>query len=182
MASSNRVEAISGSTAKWVKELPSGCTCHGPTSARTSRWRDRLFPSSEARRQSSSRKIEGVRATVVEMLMDLGYAVLTASDAAAALTIVESGAHIDLLFTDVVMPGPLRSADLAEHVKERTSDVLCSSLPDTPRTRSCTAAGLTKAFSFCPNPIRENNWLAKSGMFLTIEKHDCDATRNSLSA
>jgi PAS domain S-box-containing protein len=66
---------------------------------------------------------EGVRATVVEMLMDLGYAVLTASDAAAALTIVESGAHIDLLFTDVVMPGPLRSTDLAKHVKERTPNV-----------------------------------------------------------
>jgi PAS domain S-box-containing protein len=66
---------------------------------------------------------EGVRATVVEMLLELGYAVLKASDASAALTIIESGAQIDLLFTDVVMPGPLRSADLAKRVKERMPNV-----------------------------------------------------------
>ncbi|OWK22862.1 hypothetical protein AJ87_37820 [Rhizobium yanglingense] len=46
---------------------------------------------------------EGVRATVVEMLTDLGYYVLKARDAQSALTVIESGAHIDMLFTDVVM-------------------------------------------------------------------------------
>ncbi|MDG3577818.1 PAS domain S-box protein [Rhizobium sp. YJ-22] len=61
----------------------------------------------------------GVRATVVEMLQDLGYRVLKASDAAAALSIVESGLTIDLLFTDVVMPGSLKSADLARKARER---------------------------------------------------------------
>ena len=61
----------------------------------------------------------GVRATVVETLQDLGYRVLKASDAAAALSIVESGLAIDLLFTDVVMPGSLKSADLARKAKER---------------------------------------------------------------
>ncbi len=40
---------------------------------------------------------EGVRTTVVEMLSDLGYYVLKAKDAQSALTVVESGAHIDLL-------------------------------------------------------------------------------------
>lgn len=62
---------------------------------------------------------EGVRNTVVEMLSDLGYAVLKAKDASAAMTIVESGIHIDLLFTDVVMPGPLKSADMARQAKIR---------------------------------------------------------------
>jgi PAS domain S-box-containing protein len=62
---------------------------------------------------------DGVRATVVEMLQDLGYRILRAPDASAALSIIESGIHIDLLFTDVVMPGPLKSADLAKTVKER---------------------------------------------------------------
>ncbi len=60
-----------------------------------------------------------VRATVVEMLTDLGYRVLTAQDAASALAIVESGVQIDLLFTDVVMPGPLRSPELARKARER---------------------------------------------------------------
>jgi len=60
-----------------------------------------------------------VRATVVEMLGDLGYSVLKARDAATALAIIESGVSIDLLFTDVVMPGPLRSSDLARKAHER---------------------------------------------------------------
>ena len=48
---------------------------------------------------------EEVRDTVVDMLSDLGYRVLKAKDAESALAIVESGVPIDLLFTDVVMPG-----------------------------------------------------------------------------
>jgi CheY-like chemotaxis protein len=62
---------------------------------------------------------EQVRATVVEMLSDLGYRVLKANDASSALAIIESGIPIDLLFTDVVMPGPLRSPDLARKARER---------------------------------------------------------------
>ncbi|MGA7778355.1 MAG: PAS domain S-box protein [Paraburkholderia sp.] len=54
-----------------------------------------------------------VQSTVIELLSGLGYAVLKASDAEQALAIVGSGVHIDLLFTDVVMPGPLRSPDMA---------------------------------------------------------------------
>ncbi|WP_371868023.1 PAS domain S-box protein [Duganella levis] len=62
---------------------------------------------------------EGVRATVVELLSELGYQVLKAGDATSALSIIDSGMQIDLLFTDVVMPGPLRSPDLARKARER---------------------------------------------------------------
>ncbi len=62
---------------------------------------------------------EDVRGTVVEILSELGYRVLKAKDAQSALVIVESGIPIDLLFTDVVMPGPLRSPDLARKAQER---------------------------------------------------------------
>jgi PAS domain S-box-containing protein len=60
-----------------------------------------------------------VRATVVEMLGELGYRVLKAKDAASALTIIESGAAVDLLFTDVVMPGELKSPELARKARLR---------------------------------------------------------------
>ena len=56
---------------------------------------------------------EHVRATAVDMLTQLGYQVLKASDAQSALVVLQSGVHIDLMFTDVVMPGPLRSPELA---------------------------------------------------------------------
>jgi CheY-like chemotaxis protein len=62
---------------------------------------------------------EEVRGTVVELLSELGYKVLRAKDAQSALAIVESGVPIDLLFTDVVMPGPLRSPELARKAQER---------------------------------------------------------------
>ncbi|MCC2957493.1 PAS domain S-box protein [Massilia sp. IC2-477] len=62
---------------------------------------------------------EAVRATVVEMLSGLGYRVLKAPDAASALAVIDSGVPIDLLFTDVVMPGRLRSPELARMARER---------------------------------------------------------------
>ena len=59
-----------------------------------------------------------VRTTVVDMLTQLGYRVLKAVDAQSALSVLESGVHIDLLFSDVVMPGPMRSVDLARCAKD----------------------------------------------------------------
>ncbi|MFN3433280.1 MAG: PAS domain-containing protein [Sphingomonas sp.] len=64
-----------------------------------------------------------VRATVVEMLGDLGYRVLKAVDAQSALNVIESGIPIDMLFTDVVMPGTLKSPELARKAKERLPDL-----------------------------------------------------------
>lgn len=61
---------------------------------------------------------ENVSATVIELLTGLGYRVLRSRDAASALTVIESGAAIDLLFTDVVMPGTLRSPELARLARE----------------------------------------------------------------
>ena len=54
-----------------------------------------------------------VRASTVGMLRDLGYTCVHAHDGAAALTVIQSGVKIDLLFTDVIMPGPVKSRDLA---------------------------------------------------------------------
>lgn len=64
-----------------------------------------------------------VRATVVEMLTDLGYRVLKAVDASSALNVIESGIPIDILFTDVVMPGTLKSPELARKARERLPDI-----------------------------------------------------------
>ncbi|MCR5877395.1 response regulator [Phenylobacterium sp. J367] len=62
---------------------------------------------------------DSVRETAVGLLSELGYRVLKARDASSALSVIESGMPIDLLFTDVVMPGPLRSPELARKAKER---------------------------------------------------------------
>ena len=66
---------------------------------------------------------EEVRGTVVDMLTDLGYRVLKAKDAQSGLAIIESGVAVDLLFTDVVMPGRLRSPELARKAQERLPNI-----------------------------------------------------------
>ena len=47
----------------------------------------------------------GVRDFAADALVELGYDVVSASDAAEALRVVTSGAPLDILLTDVVMPG-----------------------------------------------------------------------------
>ncbi len=54
-----------------------------------------------------------VRATAAGTLRELGYQVLEAEDGASALTVLRGGVKIDLLFTDVVMPGPVSSTEMA---------------------------------------------------------------------
>ena len=58
-----------------------------------------------------------VRAYVVEALSDIGYRVVEASDAEAALTVFASNTEIQLMLTDVVMPG-MNGRVLAEMVKQ----------------------------------------------------------------
>jgi PAS domain S-box-containing protein len=54
-----------------------------------------------------------VQSTAVDTLTGLGYRVLKADDAQQALTVLRSGIDIDLLFSDVVMPGPVSSTEMA---------------------------------------------------------------------
>ncbi len=62
---------------------------------------------------------EAVRNGAIDVLGDLGYRVLQAANAEAALAIIASGAAIDILFTDVVMPGPIKTRDLVRQAQAR---------------------------------------------------------------
>ncbi len=64
-----------------------------------------------------------VREISTDLLRALGYHVLEASNADNALIVINSGVHIDLLFTDVVMPGQLRSTELARMACQRLPDL-----------------------------------------------------------
>jgi signal transduction histidine kinase len=57
---------------------------------------------------------EALRLYTVEVLSDLGYSVLAAANAAAALEIIGRRPDIDLLFTDIVMPGGMNGRQLAD--------------------------------------------------------------------
>ena len=60
-----------------------------------------------------------VRAFSTQALADLGYRVLEASDAHAALRVLEREAQVDLLFTDVGLPNGVNGRQLAEEARRR---------------------------------------------------------------
>jgi CheY-like chemotaxis protein len=56
---------------------------------------------------------DDVRTYSVEILRELGYRVVEAHDGPSALRLLERKSRLDLLFSDVVLPGGLSGADLA---------------------------------------------------------------------
>ncbi len=64
-----------------------------------------------------------VRNFVTGQLKSLGYTTLVAANAAEALSLINRGATLDLLFTDVVMPGTMNGRQLAEEVVKRLPTV-----------------------------------------------------------
>ena len=63
------------------------------------------------------------RAYSVESLRVLGYRVIEAHDGAAALRLLERQPRIDLLFTDVVLPGGLTGAQVAAQARAMRPDL-----------------------------------------------------------
>lgn len=66
---------------------------------------------------------EAVRASAVELLREEGYRVLTAGNGDVAMQMLLQGIDVDLIFTDVVMPGLIKSSDLAAWAKVQTPPV-----------------------------------------------------------
>ena len=64
-----------------------------------------------------------VRQTVSMMLRDLGYSVLEADSGASAMEVLKSEPEIEVLFTDVVMPGALTGVDLAREARRIRPDL-----------------------------------------------------------
>lgn len=62
---------------------------------------------------------ESVRQTAVTTLNELGYRVLEAATAAAALDTLEQAGDVTLMFTDIVMPGSRNGHELAHEAQRR---------------------------------------------------------------
>ncbi len=60
-----------------------------------------------------------VRMVVTEVLSDLGYTVLEAENGQSGLQMIESRARIDLLLTDVGLPGGMNGRQLADAARQR---------------------------------------------------------------
>jgi PAS domain S-box-containing protein len=76
---------------------------------------------------------ERLRRLVMRQLQGLGYRPIVGADAAEALSLLERE-RVDVLFSDIVMPGPLDGFGLAQQVRERWPSVkvvLTSGFPGT---------------------------------------------------
>jgi PAS domain S-box-containing protein len=62
---------------------------------------------------------EGVRLVALKQLENLGYRTLEAENAKEALAILDREPEIDLLFTDIVMPGGMSGSELAREASKR---------------------------------------------------------------
>jgi PAS domain S-box-containing protein len=60
-----------------------------------------------------------VRDYVVAQLRSLGYSTLIAKNSAEALSVIDSAVQLDLLFTDVIMPGAMNGRQLADEATRR---------------------------------------------------------------
>jgi PAS domain S-box-containing protein len=61
---------------------------------------------------------DDVRAYSVDILRELGYRVLEAHDGPSALSLLERQVKVDLLFTDVVLPGGMTGAQVAVQARD----------------------------------------------------------------
>ncbi|HEY0942872.1 MAG TPA: response regulator [Steroidobacter sp.] len=93
-----------------------------------------------------------VRQMSVQLLRDLGYTVIHASDARQALAMVEANTRFDLLFTDVVMPD-INGKQLADRIREQRPDAKV--LYTTGYTRNAVIHNgmLDRDVSFLPKPF-----------------------------
>ncbi len=104
-----------------------------------------------------------VLAFTVDLLKGLGYDVTMAADAKAALSMIRGKKRIDLLFSDVIMPGGLSGIELARqarlarpdlkilltsgYIGERPADIAEFPLIDKPYERNALASKLREVFN-----------------------------------
>jgi two-component system, response regulator PdtaR len=60
-----------------------------------------------------------IRMGAVDLVQSAGYEALEASNADEAIRILESGADVDLVFTDVQMPGTMDGIKLSHYIRNR---------------------------------------------------------------
>ena len=82
-----------------------------------------------------------LRSVAVKQLQSLGYRTLEAGDGKQALAVLDATPQVQLLFTDIVMPGGMSGAELAREARRRFPDLKIL------LTSGFTARAMTNAFN-----------------------------------
>jgi CheY-like chemotaxis protein len=115
-----------------------------------------------------------VRAYLVEVLRDLNYRVLSAHDAVSALGLIKEGdIRIDLLLTDVVLPG-MNGRQLAEQAKNRRPGLKVLFTTGYSRNAIVHQGRLDPGVAMIQKPITQEGLAARIRDLLDARLHDPD--------
>lgn len=96
-----------------------------------------------------------VRMAISMDLAEAGYNVIEAADAGEALAVLEGGHEIDLVFSDVHMPGPIDGIGLLGALRRRYPDlpVILTSAHGLPPSRTLAADTVFIAKPYLPTTV-----------------------------
>lgn len=112
----------------------------------------------------------GVQNTVVTILEELGYHIITADNGKDALDIIRGGLQADLLFTDVVMPGSITSTELAREAKSILPNLAILFTSGYTHNELVRGGRLNEGVQLLSKPYRRAELAAKIRLVLTDEK------------
>ncbi|MGH7017751.1 MAG: CHASE3 domain-containing protein [Caulobacteraceae bacterium] len=104
---------------------------------------------------------DAVRAAAIAMLNDLGLSCLEAADAAAALAVLEAEPGIDLVLSDVIMPGPVSSREFIERAAALRPDLPILFTSGYPREAVVREGRLDEGVSLLAKPYGRDELAAK---------------------
>jgi CheY-like chemotaxis protein len=94
-----------------------------------------------------------VRGFAAEVLSERGYEVVSAADAAQAISVFETAAPIKMLFTDVVLTGGMNGRQLADQLLARRPDLLVLFTSGYTRDALNHEGRLEEGIAFLPKPF-----------------------------
>jgi CheY-like chemotaxis protein len=102
-----------------------------------------------------------VRKIVAAQLAELGYRVIEASNGEAALKLLTEGEAVDLLFSDVVMPGGMTGHALAKAARRLRPDLKVLLTSGFPKTPGQEGVGAEEFRNLLIKPYRKSELAAK---------------------
>lgn len=93
-----------------------------------------------------------IRMLAVDSLMDAGFEVTGAVNAAEAIETLKSDTHVDFVFTDIMMPGSMNGIGLGAWIRENRPELSIAFTSGVARSSMLTL-GLRENDAFFPKPV-----------------------------
>lgn len=115
--------------------------------------------------------------TVIDTLSSLGYRVLKADNGERALAILQSGMAVDMMFTDVVMPGSVPVTELARQARQLLPDIEILFTSGYPRDAIVHEGRLDAGVELLSKPYRINQLAQRIRQMLSNRAHRIELAR-----